>query len=207
MRQISLTLLLTLVFPALAAGATHDTKLALVAYSTPREAYAQVIPAFQKTRAGNGVSFSQSYGASGEQSRAVAAGLPADIVAFSLAPDVSSLVRKHLVAQRWNKDKWHGMVTRSVVVFVVRDGNPKKIKTWSDLVKPGVQVVTPNPFTSGGARWNVMAAYGGALRAGKTPQQAQTFLAQLWKHVVAQPSSAREGLQTFLAGKGDVFLA
>jgi len=99
------------------------------------------------------------------------------------------------------------MVTRSVVVFVVRDGNPKKLKTWSDLLKPGVQIVTPNPFTSGGARWNVMAAYGGALRAGKTPKQAQAYLAQMWKHVVAQPASAREGLQTFLAGRGDVFLA
>jgi sulfate transport system substrate-binding protein len=128
-------------------------------------------------------------------------------VAFSLAPDVSALVQKHLVAQSWNKDKYHGMVTRSVVVFVVRDGNPKKLKTWTDLLKPGVQIVTPNPFTSGGARWNVMAAYGGALRAGKTPKQAQSFLAQMWKHVVAQPASAREGLQTFLAGRGDVFLA
>jgi sulfate/thiosulfate transport system substrate-binding protein len=207
MRRISLTLLLALVFPALAAGAAQDTRLTLVAYSTPKEAYGQLIPAFQKTAAGNGVSFSQSYGASGEQSRAVAAGLPADIVAFSLAPDVSALAQKHLVAQSWNKDKYHGMVTRSVVVFVVRDGNPKKLKTWTDLLKPGVQIVTPNPFTSGGARWNVMAAYGGALRAGKTPKQAQSFLAQMWKHVVAQPASAREGLQTFLAGRGDVFLA
>ena len=206
MRRISLILLLTLAFPALAAGAAKDTKLALVAYSTPREAYAQLIPAFQKTTAGRGVSFSQSYGASGEQSRAVAAGLDADIVAFSLAPDVTSLVQKKLVPQNWNKDKWHGMVTRSVVVFAVRDGNPKKLKTWNDLLKPGVQIVTPNPFTSGGARWNVMAAYGGALRAGKTPKEAQAFLAQMWKHVVAQPASAREGLATFLAGRGDVFL-
>jgi sulfate/thiosulfate-binding protein len=207
MRRISLTLLAALVFPALAAGAAQDTKLTLVAYSTPKEAYGQLIPAFQKTAAGKSVAFSQSYGASGEQSRAVAAGLPADIVAFSLAPDISALVQKHLVAQSWNTDKYHGMVTRSVVVFIVRDGNPKKLKTWTDLVKPGVQIVTPNPFTSGGARWNVMAAYGGALRAGKTPKQAQSFLAQLWKHVVAQPASAREGLQTFLAGRGDVFLA
>jgi sulfate/thiosulfate transport system substrate-binding protein len=207
MRRISLTLLLALAFPAFAAGAAKDTRLALVAYSTPKDAYAQLIPAFQKTAAGKSVTFSQSYGASGEQSRAVAAGLPADVVAFSLAPDISALVQQHLVAQSWNKDKWHGMVTRSVVVFVVRDGNPKKIRAWTDLLKPGVQIVTPNPFTSGGARWNVMAAYGGALRAGKTTQQAQTFLAQMWKHVVAQPASAREGLQTFLAGKGDVFLA
>src|SRR5213595_2793079 len=207
MRRISLTLLLALVFPALAAGAARDTKLALVAYSTPREAYAQLIPAFQKTAAGKGVSFSQSYGASGEQSRAVASGLDADVVAFSLAPDITSLVQKHLVPQSWNNDKWHGMVTRSVVVFVVRDGNPKKLKTWSDLLKPGVQIITPNPFTSGGARWNVMAAYGGALRAGKSPKQAVDFLAKLWKHVVAQPASAREGLQAFLSGRGDVFLA
>src|SRR5712691_6162480 len=151
MRRISLALLLALLLPALAAGASKDTKLTLVAYSTPKDAYGQLISAFQKTKAGNGVSFSQSYGASGEQSRAVAAGLDADIVAFSLAPDVSALVQKKLVPQSWNKDKWHGMVTRSVVVFVVRDGNPKKLKKWNDLVKPGVQIVTPNPFTSGGA--------------------------------------------------------
>jgi sulfate/thiosulfate transport system substrate-binding protein len=207
MRRISLIVLLALAFPALATGAARDTKLALVAYSTPKDAYGQLIPAFQKTRAGQGISFSQSYGASGDQSRAVASGLSADIVALSLAPDISSLVQKHLVAQSWNKDRYRGMVTRSVVVFVVRDGNPKHIKAWSDLVKPGVQIVTPNPFTSGGARWNVMAAYGGALRAGKSPKQAQAYLAQMWKHVVASPSSAREGLQTFIAGRGDVFLA
>jgi sulfate transport system substrate-binding protein len=190
-----------------ATGASRDTKLALVAYSTPREAYGQLISAFQKTAAGKDVSFSQSYGASGEQSRAVSSGLDADIVAFSLAPDVTSLVQKKLVPASWAHDKWHGMVTRSVVVFVVRDGNPKKLRTWNDLLKPGVQVITPNPFTSGGARWNVMAAYGGALRSGKTPKQATEYLAKLWKHVAAQPASAREGLQTFLSGRGDVFLA
>src|SRR5438132_2703716 len=127
MRRISLALLVGLFLPALAAGSSKDTKLTLVAYSTPKDAYGQLISAFQKTPAGNGVTFSQSYGASGEQSRAVAAGLSADVVAFSLAPDVSALVQKHLVPQSWNKDKWHGMVTRSVVVFVVCDGNPKKM--------------------------------------------------------------------------------
>src|SRR6059058_102971 len=206
MRQISLALLIALLLPALAAGGSKDTKLTLVAYSTPKDAYGQLISVFQKTKAGNGVSFSQSYGASGEQSRAVAAGLDADIVAFSLEPDVTSLVQKQLISPSWNKNPYRGMVTRSVVVFVVHDGNPKKLKTWNDLLKPGVQVITPNPFTSGGARWNVMAAYGGALRAGKTPKQAQAFLAHMWKHVVAQPASAREGLATFLAGRGDVFL-
>jgi sulfate/thiosulfate transport system substrate-binding protein len=200
-------LLIALLLPAFAAGASKDTKLTLVAYSTPKEAYGQLITAFQKTQAGKSITFSQSYAASGEQSRAVAAGLDADIVAFSLEPDITSLVQKKIVAKTWNKDKYRGMVTRSVVVFVVRDGNPKKLKTWNDLLKPGVQVITPNPFTSGGARWNVMAAYGGALRSGKTPKQAVDYLGKLWKHVVAQPTSAREGLQTFLAGRGDVFLA
>jgi sulfate/thiosulfate transport system substrate-binding protein len=207
MRQISLALFLALVFPALAAGAARDTKLTLVAYSTPREAYGALIPAFAKTAAGKDVSFSQSYGASGEQARAVMAGLDADLVAFSLEPDMTSLVQKNLVAKSWKNDKYRGMVTRSVVVFMVRDGNPKKLRTWNDLLKPGVQVITPNPFTSGGAKWNIMAAYGGALRSGKTPNQAVDYLRKLWKHVVAQPTSAREGLQTFLAGRGDVFLA
>jgi sulfate/thiosulfate transport system substrate-binding protein len=207
MRRISLALLLALVFPALAAGAARDTKLTLVAYSTPREAYGALIPAFAKTAGGKDVSFSQSYGASGEQARAVMAGLDADLVAFSLEPDMTSLVQKNLVAKSWKNDKYLGMVTRSVVVFMVRDGNPKKLRTWNDLLKPGVQVITPNPFTSGGAKWNIMAAYGGALRSGKTPNKAVDYLRKLWKHVVAQPTSAREGLQTFLAGRGDVFLA
>jgi len=131
----------------------------------------------------------QSYGASGEQSHAVAAGLDADIVAFSLEPDITSLVQKGLVPKSWNKNKYKGMVTRSVVVFVLRDGNPKHIRGWNDLIKPGVQVVTPNPFTSGRARWNVMAAYGAQLGGGKTPKQAVTYLQKLFKHVVAQPSS------------------
>jgi sulfate/thiosulfate transport system substrate-binding protein len=207
MKRISVLFLVALAIPAVASGAARDVKLSLVAYSTPREAYGKLMPAFQRTAAGKGVSFSQSFGASGEQSRAVAAGLAADVVAFSLAPDITSLVQKGLVSKSWDKNRWHGMVTRSVVVFVLRDGNPKHIRTWDDLLKPGVQVVTPNPFTSGGARWNVMAGYGAELRAGKTPKQAIAYLQKLFKHVVAQPSSAREALQTFLAGRGDVMLA
>jgi sulfate/thiosulfate transport system substrate-binding protein len=208
MRRISAIVVLALLVPAVAAGSTRDVKLALVAYSTPKDAYAKIIPAFQKTVAGNGVGFSQSYGASGEQARAVVQGLPADVVELSLPPDITTLVQAHLVSPSWSKNPYHGIVTRSVVVFIVRGGNAKHIRTWTDLLKPGVQVVTPNPFTSGGARWNVMAAYGGALRAGKTPKQAVSYLTQLFKkHVVAQPSSAREALQTFLSGKGDVLLS
>jgi sulfate/thiosulfate-binding protein len=208
MRRISAVVAVALALPAFAAGATKDVKLALVAYSTPKDAYAKIIPAFQKTAAGKGVTFSQSYGASGEQARAIAQGLPADVVELSLAPDITSLVQAHVIASSWDKIKYHGIVTRSVVVFVVRSGNPKHVRTWSDLLQSGVQVVTPNPFTSGGARWNIMAAYGGAIRAGKSPKQAIAYLTELFKkHVVAQPSSAREALQTFLAGKGDVLLS
>jgi sulfate/thiosulfate-binding protein len=208
MHRISVLWVIALALPAIAAGAAKNVKLSLVAYSTPKDAYSKLIPAFQKTAAGNDVTFTQSYGASGDQARAVATGLPADVVDLSLAPDVTLLVQKGIVSPNWDKNKWHGIVTKSVVVFVVRAGNPKHIRTWNDLLKSGVQVITPNPFTSGGARWNIMAAYGGALRTGKSPKQAIAYLTQLFKkHVVAQPSSAREALQTFLAGRGDVLLS
>ena len=184
-----------------------NTKLSLVAYSTPREAYGKLIPAFQKTPAGKDVDFTQSYGASGEQTRAVKAGLDADIVALSLAPDMDELVAAGKVDAKWKKQSYKGMVTNSVVVFVVRDGNPKKIKTWNDLIRPGVEIVTPNPFTSGGARWNIMAAYGSWRKQGKTDKQAQANLLKLWKNVIVQDTSARASLNTFNSGKGDVLLA
>jgi sulfate/thiosulfate transport system substrate-binding protein len=186
---------------------TADTKLSLVAYSTPREAYAKLIPAFQKTAAGDDVGFTQSYGSSGEQTRAVKAGLEADVVALSLAPDVDELVSAGKVDAKWKKQSFKGMVTNSVVVFVVRDGNPKKIKSWNDLIRPDVEVVTPNPFTSGGARWNIMAAYGSWRKQGKTDKQAQANLLKLWKNVIVQDTSARASLNTFNSGKGDVLLA
>ena len=125
------------------AARVNSTQLSLVAYSTPRAAYGQLIPAFQKTGAGKDVSFTQSYGASGDQARAVAAGLKADVVNLSLAPDVDDLVKANIVFKGWKKKPYHGMVTDSTVVFVLRDGNPKHVKTWTDLVKPGVQIVTP----------------------------------------------------------------
>src|SRR6185503_16377646 len=131
----------------------------LVAYSTPQEAYEAIIPAFKKTDDGKDIGFKQSYGASGDQARAVEAGLKADVVALSLAPDVDKLVEANKVAQDWAKDKYDGFVTNSVVVLATRKGNPKNIKTWDDLLKDGVEVITPNPFTSGGAKWNIMAAY------------------------------------------------
>ena len=181
--------------------------LNLVAYSTPKEAYAALIPAFNKTAAGKGVGFTQSFGPSGDQERAVEAGLPADVVALSLAPDIQKLVKAGKVAPGWNQDADHGFVTNSVVVFGVRKGNPKRIKTWADLVKPGVQVIEPTPFASGGARWNVMAAYGAQLAQGKTPAQATAYLTKLFHNVPVQDKSARDAMTTFTSGKGDVILA
>ena len=190
-----------------AAGAAKKTSLNLVAYSTPKDAYAKIIPAFQKTKAGQGVDVTQSYGASGDQARAVAAGQPADVLNLSLEPDITTLVRKELVPRNWSAiNSYHGIVNESVVVFVVRDGNPKHITGWGDLVKSGVQVITPNPFTSGGARWSVMAAYGALRRQGKTDKQAIRYLYKLFHHVPVQPDSARAALQIFAQGKGDVLL-
>ena len=197
---------------AVACGGTSEaagdgSKLTLVAYSTPREVYGQLTKDFKKTDAGKRVSFDASYGSSGEQSRAVESGLPADVVAFSLAPDVERLVEAELVDASWADDEYGGMVTSSVVVFAVRKNNPRRIETWDDLVREGIEVIEPNPFTSGGARWNVMAAYGAQRKQGKTHEQAVAYLGELFKHVSVQDKSARESLQTFTGGKGDVLLA
>ncbi len=188
-----------------AAGA--GGQLTLVAYSTPREGSEPLTRDCAATDAGAGVRFDESYAASGEQSRAVAAGLPADVVALSLEPDVTRLVGEGLVAEDWRDDEFGGMVTDSVVVFAVRPGNPKEIRTWADLARDGVEVITPNPFTSGGARWNVMAAYGAQLEQGRSREEAVRFLGDLFANVTVQDKSARESLQTFVGGKGDVLIA
>jgi sulfate transport system substrate-binding protein len=197
---------LALVITGCGGSSSDSNKLSLVAYSTPKEAYAALIPAFNKTPQGKGVSFTQSFGASGDQSRAVDGGLKADVVEFSLESDITRLVKSGLVAADWNKNQYKGMVTDSVVVLAVRKGNPKGIKGWDDLVKPGVQVITPNPFSSGSARWNIMGAYGGQLAEGKSEQQATQFLTAMFKNVAVQDKSGREALQTFTGGKGDVLL-
>jgi sulfate/thiosulfate transport system substrate-binding protein len=198
--------LVAVVGSAAAPAARQGTTLSLVAYSTPTVAFSKLIAAFQATPAGKDVQFTQSYGGSEVQAKAVVSGLPADVIDLSHEYDMSTLVKAGIVAPTWNKNSNSGFASRSVVVFVLRNGNPKKIKTWDDLIKPGVEVVTPNPFTSGGARWNILAAYGAQLREKKTPKQAEAFLGQLFKHVVSQDTSARNALNTFLAGKGDVLL-
>jgi sulfate transport system substrate-binding protein len=212
--RFATTLALLAAIPLIAACGSSATgssdgggRLSLVAYSTPKEAYAALIPAFNKTAAGKGVSFTQSFGPSGDQARAVEAGLPADVVALSLAPDVNKLVDAKKVASGWDQGTDNGFVTNSVVVFAVRKGNPKNIKTWDDLIKPGVQVIEPNPFASGGARWNVMAAYGAQLEQGKSEAQAEDYLNKLFHNVPVQDKSARDAMTTFTSGKGDVLLA
>jgi sulfate/thiosulfate transport system substrate-binding protein len=187
------------------AGASGGS-VSLVAYSTPKPAYAALITAFEATKAGQGVTFSQSFGASGSQATAVVDGLPADVVNFSLTPDMTKLVTAGLVSSSWDKTSTKGFVTDSIVSFVVRAGNPKHITTWSDLIKKGVSVITPNPFSSGSAKWNLMAAYGAQIAQGKSKAQATSYLTQLIKHTAAQPTSASNALQTFLSGQGDVLL-
>jgi sulfate/thiosulfate-binding protein len=188
-------------------NSTKKVSLSLVSYSTPQAAFVKIIKDFQATDAGKGVTFSQSYGASGDQSRAVVAGLKADVVEFSLEPDMTRLVKANKVAAGWNRNAHRGMVTNSVVVIATRKGNPKALKGWSDLTRPGVQVITPNPFTSGGARWNVMAGYGAQSAKGANKAAGVAYLHALFKNVPVQDDSARKALGTFTNGKGDAMLA
>ena len=177
-----------------------------MAYSTPKPAYAVLAKAFAATKAGAGVTVTPSFGPSGTQATSVVNGLPADVVNFSLEPDMTKVVKAGLVSSSWDKGPTKGMVTNSIVSFIVRKGNPKHITTWADLVKSGVQVITPNVFSSGSAKWNLMAAYGAQISQGKSPAQAQAYLSKLLHNTVAQPSSASAALQTFLSGQGDVLL-
>ena len=190
-----------------AAATSGSTTLQLVAYSTPKKAYDALTSAFAQTSAGKGVSFGQSFGASGSQSRAVDTGQPADVVAFSTTPDMTRLVKDGIVAKSWNANPQQGFSSDSVVVLVVRKGNPKHITGWDDLIKPGVDVITPNPSTSGSARWNILAGYGAQLKQGKTADQALAYVKTLLtKNVSVQDASASAALQTFTGGKGDVLL-
>jgi sulfate/thiosulfate transport system substrate-binding protein len=191
-----------------ASSGGSKAQLSLVAYSTPQVVYDEVIPGFQGTEAGSGVTFKESFGASGDQSRAVESGLPADVVAFSLAPDMDRLVKAGLVADDWADTPTRGFVSKSVVSLIVRKGNPKNIRTWDDLLKPGVKVLTPNPFTSGAAKWNILAAYGAKSGGGENAQAGLDYLRRLiTKHVVVQDKSGREALQNFTSGTGDVLIS
>jgi sulfate/thiosulfate-binding protein len=190
------------------SSSSGGAKLAVVGYSTPESVYAETLePAFEKTSEGNGISFSNSFGASGDQSRAVAAGQPASVVHFSQAGDMERLVEEgELVAKNWEANKYHGIATDSVVVIMVKKGNPDGIKSFKDLETKDVQVVTPNPFSSGSARWNIMAVYGAALDEGDSPDQALEAVKTVLENTVAQPGSGRDAFAAFSQGQGDVLL-
>jgi sulfate/thiosulfate-binding protein len=193
---------------AAASGSGDKGTLSLVAYSTPQVVYDELIPAFGETPKGEGVGFKTSFGASGDQARAVEAGQEADVVTFSTEPDMTRLVDAGLVDPGWKAGPNKGLVTTSVVSFVVREGNPKNIHSWEDLLEPGVEVLTPNPFSSGAAKWNLLAGYGHASDGGKDPQAGLDYVRELiTDHVKVQDKSGREALQNFIGGNGDVLLS
>ena len=179
----------------------------LVAYSTPQQAFEEgLIPAFQDTDSGSGVDVSTSFGASGDQRRAIEAGQPADLVDFSLEPDMLSLVDSKLVAEDWNSGPTKGIVSSSVVSISTRPGNPEGIESFDDLLTKDVEIITPNPATSGGAKWNIMAIYGSQIEAGKSEQEALDAVATVISKTSVLDDSARDSLQTFASGKGDVLI-
>jgi sulfate/thiosulfate-binding protein len=186
---------------AIAACGSSGSTLNLVAYSTPQQVYEQSLePGFKDA------DFSNSFGASGDQSRAVEAGQPADVVEFSLEPDMQRLVDAGIVSSDWDQNQYKGIVTDSVVTLMVRPGNPKHITSFDDLGRSDVDVIDPNPATSGGARWNIMAIYGSQINEGKSPAQAQDFVKQVLANTSVQDDSARDSLNTFSSGKGDVLV-
>ncbi|ORV27191.1 sulfate ABC transporter substrate-binding protein [Mycolicibacterium confluentis] len=189
-------------------GAAADTTLTLVAYAVPEPGWSKIIPAFAATPEGKGVAVTTSYGASGDQSRAVVDGKPADIVNFSVEPDITRLVKADKVAKDWNADATKGLPFGSLVTFAVRPGNPKGIKDWPDLLKPGVEVITPSPLSSGAAKWNLLAPYAWASKGGQDPQAGLDYVTELVNdHIKLRPGSGREATDVFRQGSGDVLLA
>jgi sulfate/thiosulfate-binding protein len=181
--------------------------IALNAFSVMEAANEPVIDDFGGSGEGEGVIFQTSYGASGDQSRAVVAGADADVVHYSLETDVTRLVDEGLVAEDWKDNATNGIATSSVVVFVVRKGNPEGIETWDDLVEPGVEIITPNPGSSGSARWNILAAWAHITGNGGSEDDAKAFLTKLLDNTIALPGSGREATTAFTDGSGDVLLS
>ncbi len=189
------------------SGTDSATTLNIVGFAVPEAANKAIAAEWNKTPEGKGVKFQTSYGASGDQSRAVVAGLKADYVHFSVSSDVTRLVDAGLVEKDWNTGPNKGIVSSSIVVLAVRKGNPKNIKGWDDLIKPGIGIVTPNPASSGAARWNALAAWGHITANGGTDAQAAEFVSKLFANVVSLPGSGRDATTSFLGGTGDVLLA
>jgi sulfate transport system substrate-binding protein len=185
-----------------------ETTLTLVAYAVPEPGWSKIIPAFAGTPEGKDVAVTTSYGASGDQSRSVVDGKPADIVNFSVEPDVTRLVKAGKVSPEWNTDVTKGVPFGSVVTLVVRKGNPKNIKDWDDLLKPGVEVVTPSPLSSGSAKWNLLAPYAAKSDGGKNESAGLDYVTTLvTDHVKTRPGSGREATDVFLQGTGDVLIS
>lgn len=189
------------------AGASDDETISIVGFAVPEAANKAIAEEWAKTDEGEGVEFTTSYGASGDQSRAVEAGLDADYVHFSVASDVTRLVDAGLVADTWDDGPTKGIVSSSVVVFAVREGNPEGIEDWDDLVRPGIEIVTPNPASSGAARWNALAAWGQVIESGGSEADARAYLTSFFGNVVALPGSGRDATTAFLGGTGDVLMA
>jgi sulfate/thiosulfate transport system substrate-binding protein len=191
------------------SDSSGGAKLDVVGYSTPESVYAETLePAFEKSPGGKGISFSNSFGASGDQSRAVVAGQPASVVHFSQAGDMERLVEEgELVSADWEKQPYGGYATDSVVVILVEKGNPLGIKSFKDLeTNDEAEVVTPNPFSSGSARWNIMAIYGSAIEEGASPDQALQAVKTVLEKTKAQPGSGRDAFAAFSQGEGNVLL-
>jgi sulfate/thiosulfate-binding protein len=189
------------------SGGGGGDEISIVGFSILEAANKDVTAAFQETDEGEGTTFTTSYGASGDQSRAVEAGLEADLVHFSLEPDMTRVVDAGAVADDWSSTDTKGIVSQSVVVFVVREGNPKDIQDWDDLVQEGVEIITPNPISSGGARWNTLAAWGQAIADGGTEADAEKYTTEFFEHAVALPESARDATTAFQSGNGDVLIS
>jgi sulfate transport system substrate-binding protein len=208
---IALLALLIAVAPIAAQDAPKPVTLTLVGYAVPREAYGAIIPLFQakwQKEKKQQVLFLESYGASGSQSRAIAGGFEADIAALSIEPDITRLADAKLITHDWKKNDYNGFVTDSLVVLAVRTGNPKNIKDWADLGQDGLEIITPDPATSGGAQWNILAAYGAAQRGKVAGFDAadgpDNLLKALAKNISVLDKDGRESFLTFERGIGDV---
>jgi sulfate/thiosulfate transport system substrate-binding protein len=190
------------------SDAAGEGQVAVVGYSTPQSVYEEGFEkGFQQTPDGEGVSFTNSFGSSGDQSRAVAAGQPADVVNFSVGSDMTRLVEEGQVAPNWEDNQYHGIANDSVVVLVVRKGNPDDIRSFDELLSKDVGIITPNPASSGSARWNIMAVYGSQIEQGRSPAQALAAVKTVLSKAVAQPGSGRDAMTAFTQGQGDVLLS
>jgi sulfate/thiosulfate-binding protein len=190
------------------AGGNAATTLTVVAYAVPQPGWDKIIPAFAATPEGKGIAVTASYGASGDQSRGVVDGKPADLVNFSVEPDITRLVKADKVAKDWNADATKGIPFGSVVSLVVRKGNPKNIKDWDDLLQPGLEVVTPNPLSSGSAKWNLLAPYAAKSNGGQDAAAGLDFINKLvTEHVKTRPASGKDATTVFLQGSGDVLIS